>query len=72
MTKYQFIQRLQNSTLTSWLWRYWQHRENGDTLILVFWENPGRGWSKILKNRRWGACETYKADGPQKWEKDND
>lgn len=30
MTKYQFIQRLQNSPLTSWLWRFKKPVEPGE------------------------------------------
>jgi hypothetical protein len=53
MTKYQFIQRLQNSPLTSWLWRYWQQEDTGYVIMLVFWKNPGKRWYEILKEQRW-------------------
>lgn len=35
---------LQNSLLTRWVWRYWQHEETGRITILPFWRNPGKRW----------------------------
>lgn len=44
MTKYQLIQRLQNSPLTRWMWKYWQHDGTGRICIFPFWKSPGKGW----------------------------
>ena len=38
------IQRMQNSPLTRWLWRMWQHEETGRVVLLPLWKNPGRRW----------------------------
>jgi hypothetical protein len=48
MTKYLFIQRLQNSPLTSWLWRYWQHEDTGYVVMRVFWKRP-KGYTQISR-----------------------
>lgn len=40
------IQRLQNSLLTRWIWRYWQHEETGRICMLPFLRSPGRRWNK--------------------------
>ena len=37
-------QRLHNSPLTHWIFRYWQHKETGRICILPFWKNPGEHW----------------------------
>jgi hypothetical protein len=41
------IQRLQNSLLTSWIWKYYQYEETGYIVMLPFWKNPGRRYYKI-------------------------
>ncbi len=41
------VMRLQNSPLTRWLWRYWQHDETGRAVMLIFWKNPGRRWHVV-------------------------
>lgn len=46
MTRYQVIQRLQNSPLTGWLWRYWRHEETGCLTLLPLWHNPGKHWQR--------------------------
>jgi len=43
---YKSIRRLQNSLLTSWLWKYWSHEETGEICILPLWKNPGKQWYK--------------------------
>ena len=47
MTKYELIQRLQNSPLTGWIWNYWHNEKTGNIIMLVLWKNPGKGWSKM-------------------------
>lgn len=39
--------RLQNSLLTRWIWRTWQHDETGRVAMLPFWKHPGRRWSVV-------------------------
>ena len=41
------IQRLQNSPITSWIWKFWQHEETGYLVMLPFWKKPGRRYYKI-------------------------
>lgn len=38
------VQRLQNSFLTRWIWRYWQHEDTGRVCVIPFWKTPGRRW----------------------------
>jgi hypothetical protein len=44
-----FIQRLQNSFLTSWYWQYWQHEDTGRITMLPCWKKAGRRWYKFKK-----------------------
>ena len=39
--------RLQNSSLTRWIWRTWQHEETGRIVMMPFWKSPGRGWFAV-------------------------
>lgn len=41
------IQRMQNSPLTRWLWRMWQHEETGRVVMLPLWKRPGRRWTVV-------------------------
>jgi hypothetical protein len=44
---YEFVQRLQNSPLTRWMWRMWQHDETGRVCLRPIWKgSPGRRWAK--------------------------
>ena len=49
--KMNIMHNLQNSILTRWIWRYWQHDETGRICILPFWKSPGRRWY-IFKGRQ--------------------
>ena len=42
------VQRLQNSLLTSWIWKYWRHQGSGRICLLPLWRRPyGPSWVKI-------------------------
>lgn len=41
------IHRLQNSLLTRWIWRYWQHDETGRIALMPLWRSPGRRWHRV-------------------------
>ena len=42
-----FIQRMQISPLTSWVWQYWQHEDTGRIVTLVFWKHPGDRYFRL-------------------------
>ena len=44
---YRTIQRLQNSPLTGWFWKMWQHEETGRIVMLLFWKYPGIRWFEV-------------------------
>ena len=46
-TPYRIIQHLQNSPLTGWMWRYWQHNETGEIELLPMWNNPDNRYTRL-------------------------
>ena len=44
--KITMVQRLQNSIITRWVWKYWQHEETGRICMLPFWKSPGKRYYK--------------------------
>jgi hypothetical protein len=41
------VRRLQNSPLTRWLWRMYQHDETGRVVIMPLLRHPGRRWRPV-------------------------
>ena len=41
------IHNLRNSPLTRWIWKYYQHEETGEIIMLPFWKHPGSRYSRI-------------------------
>jgi len=40
------IQRLQNSPLTRWIWRWWRNAETGEIVQVRRWRKLGGAWTE--------------------------
>jgi hypothetical protein len=41
------IYKLQNSSITSWIWQFWQNKDTGQLVMLPFWKNAQPNYYKI-------------------------